>query len=129
MREQEAVRGHDELILLVDDQQQIIKTGKDVLESLGYAVMTATDGRQAVEIFKAHSQEIDLVIMDVVMPVMGGAKAAQNMRRINPDAKVIFSTGYDKTLQTDMENEVVLSKPFSIVEMSHLIRQLLTSGS
>ncbi len=59
------------------------------------------------------------------MPVMGGDKAAQHIRRINPHMKIIFSTGYDKNIQTDMINETVLSKPFSIIEMSHLVRQKL----
>ncbi len=118
--------GHGELILLVDDEQHIIKTGKEVLELLGYRALTAENGWQAVELFKAHAEEIDLCILDVVMPVMGGGEAAQSIRRINPDIKVIFSTGYDKNIQTGMEHETVLNKPFSIVEMSHLIRRHLS---
>ena len=117
--------GKGEKILLVDDQQQVIETGKKVLESLGYQVLTTTNGQKAVELFEAHAEEIDLVIMDVVMPVMGGHKAAQYIRQINPHAKIILSTGYDKDIQTDMENEAALSKPFSIERMSHLVRQNL----
>ena len=124
-QKQVVAEGKGEKILLVDDQQQVVDTGKEVLESLGYQVLTTTDGQKAVELFEARAEEIDLVILDVVMPVMGGHKAAQCIRRINPDAKIILSTGYDKEIQTDMEHETVLNKPFFIEEMSHLIRQQL----
>ncbi|MDQ6972344.1 MAG: response regulator, partial [Mariprofundaceae bacterium] len=75
--------------------------------------------------FKVRTEGIDLVILDVVMPVMGGGVAAQCIRQINPHAKIILSTGYDRDSRTDMDNEAVLSKPFSIAEMSHLIRRQL----
>jgi len=124
-QEEEVAEGHGETILLVDDQLHIIETGREVLESLGYKVLTATDGRQAVDMFKARFEEIDICIFDIVMPIMGGDKAAQSIRRINPEVKIIFSTGYDKNLQSGMEHETVLNKPFSIIEMSHLIRRQL----
>ena len=124
-QKQEVAEGHGELILLVDDQPQVIETGKEVLESFGYQVLTAIDGQQAVELFETHADEIDLIIMDVVMPVMGGHKAAQCIRQINPAAKIILATGYDENIQADLENETVLSKPFSIEKMSHLVRQKL----
>jgi len=127
VQEDAIAEGHGELIMLVDDEQHIIETGKEVLQSLGYKVLTATDGRQAVELYKAHADAIDLCIFDIVMPVMGGDAAAQQIRQIKPDVKIIFATGYDKNLQTDMQHEAVLSKPFSIAEMSQLIRQQLDS--
>jgi PAS domain S-box-containing protein len=120
-------KGHGEVILLVDDEQTVIETGKKVLEALGYQVMTAENGQQAIEIFEAHSEEIALCILDVVMPVMNGDKAAQCIRQSNPEVKVIFSTGYDKSLLTNIENEIVLNKPFSIVEMSRLVRKQIES--
>ncbi len=125
--EKEIARGHGEMILLVDDQLPIIETGKAVLESLGYRVLTASDGWQAVDIFKAHVEEIELCILDVVMPIMGGDKTAQCIRQAKPEIKVIFATGYDKSALAGMENEVVLCKPFRIKEMSHLIRIQLDS--
>jgi len=125
--DQVAAGGNGELIFLVDDQEQIISTGKDVLESLGYRVITAINGREAVATFESQQDAIKLVIMDVVMPEMSGHDAAERMRRINPHVRIIFSTGYDKTTQHDLKHETVLSKPFSIVEMSHLIRDNLSS--
>ncbi|MBN4073625.1 PAS domain S-box protein, partial [Mariprofundus ferrooxydans] len=118
--------GQGELILLADDEPHIISVGKEVLEALGYRVLTATNGQQAVELFAAHADEIDLCVFDMVMPVMGGDQAAQVLRQIKPEIKVIFSTGYDKNLQDiSMRDETVLSKPFSIAEMSRVIQQVL----
>jgi len=123
--EQEAAEGRGELILLVDDQESIIDMGQKVLASLGYKVLTATNGQQAIEMYQAHADEIDLIIMDVVMPIMGGSQATQIIRQINPQVKIIFSTGYDKGAQAHMENETVIAKPFPIIQMSYLIRQQL----
>ena len=120
------VKGQGETILLVDDDPHIVGAGKKVLESLGYRVLTATDGQQAVNIFEARPEDIDLCIVDIVMPVLGGDKAIRLIRQINPHVKVIFATGYDKKNRIDMANETVLSKPFSVIEMSHLIRKKLS---
>ncbi|MDQ6971826.1 MAG: transporter substrate-binding domain-containing protein [Mariprofundaceae bacterium] len=121
------VDGHGELILLVDDQQTLIDIGREVLTSLGYKVLTATNGQQAVETYKAHTEKIKLIIMDVIMPVMGGSQAAENIRQINPQVKIIFSTGYDKDTQSNMVNESVITKPFQIAKMSKIISQQLNA--
>jgi len=126
LSEQTEAMGHGELILLVDDDACIVETGQEVLEMLGYRVVVARDGQQAVDMFTAHREDIALIILDLVMPVMSGDKAAALIRRQSPDVKIIFSTGYDKNTQTDPGNETVLVKPFSIIEMSHLIRQQLS---
>jgi len=119
------VRAQGETILFVDDQEDILETTSEVLESMDYQVITAANGEQAVEVFKAHEAEIDLIIMDVVMPIMSGDQAAQMIRQLNPNIKIIFSTGYDKFAQLEMNHEVVISKPFSIEKMSPLIRQTI----
>jgi len=125
LKQGKLVYGHGEMILLVDDEQHIIDTGRDVLEVLGYRVMTATDGQQAVDIFEANAETIDLCIFDVVMPVMGGDVAARTIREKYPEAHIIFATGYDQHLLQGMADEAVLTKPFAIEEMSHLIREQL----
>jgi len=121
------IKGKGETILLVDDDMQIIETTSMVLESLGYQVLTATNGQLAVEAYKAHAADIALGIFDVIMPVMSGPEAVAHIRRLNPQAKVIFSTGYDKNLLADMANETVACKPFVITELSQLLRKLLES--
>ncbi|RLL48951.1 response regulator [Mariprofundus sp. EBB-1] len=123
----QASRGEGEVILLVDDHPQIIEIGSKLLESLGYQVMTATNGQKAVELFEAHVNEIDLVILDVVMPVMSGDKAAQCIRKIKSNARVIFATGYDKNMLKGMKDEDVISKPFRINDMSELVKRKLGS--
>jgi len=120
-----SVQGQGEMILFADDQKQVLETGKEVLESLGYQVRTAINGRQAVELFEAHAGEIDLCILDIIMPVMDGTKAAELVRQIKPHAKIIFSTGYDKLNRSDMAHETVISKPFPVEKLSRLIRQQL----
>ncbi len=119
------VEGHGELILLADDDEHIRETGKAVLEELGYRVLTAVDGQQAVEIFEAHAKEIDLCIFDVVMPVLDGDKAAKCIRLLDHKVKIIFATGYDKDCLDNVSHECVLAKPFSVEEMSCLVRNQL----
>jgi len=121
----EVCEGNGEMILLADDEQHILDTGKEVLESLGYRVVTARNGERAVELFAEHADTIDLCLFDIVMPVMGGDQAANRIRKMNPNMKIIFATGYDKNTQDHLVDEVVLSKPFSVVEMSQVICQQL----
>jgi len=121
----EVIHGHGEMVLLVDDDMAIIETGKEVLETLGYRVQQADNGQHAVDLYSKHGNAIDLIIMDVIMPVMGGDKAAQHIRELNPAVKIIFSTGYDHNSQHSMRGETVLNKPFSIIDMSHAIDQQL----
>jgi len=123
--------GQGELILIVDDNADVRATGKEVLQDIGYKVQEAADGLQAIEQFKAHRQEIALIIMDVVMPRMGGVKAAERIKLIDPKIKIIFATGYDKdsALNKDMPSKanVILSKPYNITQLSRSIRELLDS--
>ena len=122
---QEVVEGDGECILIVEDQEAILDMGQEVLTSLGYKVLTATNGQLAIDTYKAHADEIQLIIMDVVMPVMSGSQAARHIRQINPQVKIIFSTGYDKDTQSNMVNETIITKPFKISSLSQIIRSQL----
>jgi len=105
--------------------------GKAVLEALGYVVLEAPDGLQAVEMFAAHQHDIRLVLMDVVMPHMGGVEAAEKMHRVRSDVPVIFCTGYDKSdvlADSGVREEMVLSKPYSVETISRMIRACLSDG-
>ena len=127
----DTVSGNGELILIVDDNADVRMSIKENLIRINYTTLEATDGLEAVDIFAANSSEIALVIMDVVMPRLGGVKAVERIRKIRPDVKVIYSTGYDKdeTLKKEMpSNEyIVLSKPYSTARISQVIRTLLDS--
>jgi len=122
-------QGHGELILLVDDEPMVLEMGTDVLESLGYRVLQACDGHEAVDIFAKHQHDIALVITDIVMPNLGGIEAAQRMRQIQPNVRIIFSTGYDPdstiTKNIIAKNEVILSKPYHINTFSEAIAKAL----
>jgi len=73
-----------ESILVVDDEEILRSLMKDILENLGYGVVLASDGREAVEVYRNHQEGIDLVIVDMMMPKMGGRETFQELRRINP---------------------------------------------
>ncbi len=123
------VRGMGETILIVDDDYQVVETNRQLLTAFGYNVLEAHDGQKAVEVFKAHRDEIDLIIMDCVMPRMGGAMAASIIFKDSPEAKVIFMTGYDNEATLDEElttpNTQVIYKPCPPDKLSIAIRKEL----
>ncbi|NWF39838.1 response regulator [Mariprofundus sp. NF] len=123
-------QGHQETILLVDDDESLLEANEQLLIELGYQVMTAKNGFQAVEVYRNKIDSIDLILMDVVMPVLGGHAAAEQIRKINPEVKVLFVTGYDKTHESTCEMvsewEIVLNKPLAVDELSRAIREKLS---
>lgn len=120
--------GH-ETILVVDDDAFVLEIAREVLEDLGYQVLEACNGLEAVDVFTENQDKISLVITDVVMPKLGGIKAAEQIREIRPDMKIIFATGYDKsaTLPSKVlaSGSRILSKPYDIELMSQMIRKEL----
>ena len=118
------IDGHGEVILIVDDNDPARISLKHILESLNYKVLEASDGVEAVNLFADFKNEIELIIIDVVMPRLGGVEAVSQIRRIQPHAKVIFSTGYDKVeamKEEHLATDIVLSKPYRIKELSQSV--------
>jgi len=119
----------DETILLVDDEELIIDVGGEILKFLGYTVFLARSGKEAIEIYKEKQDTIDLVMLDMIMPDMGGGKAYDILKKINPDIKVLLSSGYSINGQAQeiMEHgcDGFIQKPFSIEQISHKIKELL----
>ena len=118
-----------ETILLVDDENMIIDVGKAMLERLGYQVVIANGGQQAIEILSKQEGVIDLVILDLIMPKMDGGKTFDHIRKIQPSMPVILSSGYAINGQA---NEIMdrgcngfIQKPFNLSELSQKIRQIL----
>jgi len=118
-----------ETILLVDDADIILDVGKEILEALGYMVFLARSGKEAIEIYKNHTEEIAMIILDIVMPGMGGAETYDRLKEINPDSKVLLSSGYSINGQA---TEILkrgcdgfIQKPFNIQKLSHKIREIL----
>lgn len=118
---EEVLNGQGETILLVDDNAMVLETGKEVLEGLGYRVLSATDGLEAVAVYASHGHDIDLLLLDMIMPRLGGIEAFKQIRSTNPEVKVIFATGYNKLSAAVQSSELqamdIISKPFSISEL------------
>ena len=118
-----------ETILLVDDEDMIIEVGKELLKQMGYKVLVAKSGKAAVELYKSNKDEIEMVILDMIMPDMGGGDTYDKLKEINPDIKALLSSGYSIDGQA---TEILkrgcdgfIQKPFNIKKMSQKIRQVL----
>ena len=118
-----------ETILFVDDEKTIIEVMRDILEALDYRVLTANNGEEAVKIYDSLKDEIDLVILDVIMPGMGGMETFEALKALNPDVKVIFSSGYslNRIAREIMDKGCMafIQKPFNIETISQKIREVL----
>ncbi len=117
-----------ETILLVDDEELVLEVGRSMLSELGYTVHVANGGKQAIAIYAAEKDRIDLVILDVVMPDMGGSETFDRLISIDPTVKVLLSTGYSKDGQAKniLERGCAgfLQKPYSLEILSQKIRQI-----
>jgi len=126
---EELLQGHGETILIADDEAEVLSMISEVLHGLGYKVITACNGRDAVEQFKRNSQSIDMALLDVVMPELSGSSAAILMREINPDLPLLFLTGYNpddrRSDMDELENYDVVAKPIRVTALSLMIRKLL----
>ncbi|MDX8404695.1 MAG: response regulator, partial [Mariprofundus sp.] len=122
-------QGQGETILLVDDEESVCITMGRVLKRLNYTVLTAANGEEALQRFKDHQHEIDLIFTDIIMPNMGGIQLAKSIRQLDADVPVIFSTGYSKDLVMTTENQLhhsaIIDKPFSFMKVSQLIRKMI----
>ena len=116
-------------VLLVDDEDTVLEVEKELLETLGYEVLTAENGKEAVEIYKKKWDNIDLVIMDMLMPNMGGGEVYDRIKEINPRVKVLLSSGYsiDEELKEILarDHDGFIQKPCTIKELSKKIRGIL----
>jgi len=118
-----------ETILLIDDEDVIIDVCKEILKALGYKVLIASGGREALEIYEKNKEKIDIVILDMIMPVMGGGETYDRMKEISPDIKVLLSSGYSINGEaTEILNRGCsgfIQKPFNMKELSRSIREIL----
>ena len=118
-------------LLIVDDEEMVLKVGVRQLERLGYSVLAAQSGREAIQCFKEHKDEIDLVILDIVMPEMGGGEVYDRMKEIDPQVKVLLSSGYSidgqagELLQRGCSG--FLQKPFDLKRLSQKVSEILNA--
>ncbi len=120
-----------ETILLVDDEELVIEAGQHMLENMGYNVLLAKNGRDALEQFMGKKDKIDLVLLDMVMPDMGGGETYNRMKKINPNVKVLLSSGYglDGEAKEILERGCngFIQKPFKMKDLSEKVREVLTA--
>jgi PAS domain S-box-containing protein len=127
--EHDSVVGGNETILLTEDEKNIrIITGL-ILERLGYNLLMAADPEEAIKLASEHSGKIDLLLSDVIMPIMNGLDLAKELKKTRPEMKKLFMSGYTANVvaMKDIVDEKInfLSKPFSREILSHKIREIL----
>ena len=119
----------EETVLLVDDEEMIIDIGTELLRLMGYHVLTAENGTQGLQLYKEKSDEIALVVLDMVMPDMTGGECFDKLRDLNPTVKVLLASGYSVDGQAskilDRGCNGFIQKPFKIAQFSKKIREIL----
>lgn len=121
-----------ETVLLVDDEEIVIGVAKQMLEKLGFSVLTATSGKEALGIFRNNKDKISLVVLDMIMPGMGAGDTCDEFQVIDPAIKVLLSSGYGVDQQT---SEVIkrgckgfIQKPFNMQGLSEKIGEILNQA-
>jgi two-component system cell cycle sensor histidine kinase/response regulator CckA len=123
------ILGGTELILFVDDQEAITQIGCELLKSLGYGVITAISGKEAIDVYSRDRLRIDLIILDMIMPGLSGGETFDQLKKINPQVKVLLSSGYSISGQArnilDRGCRGFIQKPFNLADLSKKVRQIL----
>lgn len=117
------------MILVVDDEEPIRFLAGEILESFGYRVLTAANGVEAIEIYTEKGDEIDLVILDMIMPKMGGRDTFIRLKEIDPEIRTILSTGFslDEKAQEMLDRGMMgyIQKPYQVGAMLSKVRSVL----
>ena len=123
--------GHGELILVVDDELPILEVARKTLEENGYKVLIASDGAEALAQYAEHRKEVDGILIDMVMPYLDGAATIRALRKLNPDVKIIASSGLaanDKLFEdADVGVRTFLSKPYSAEKLLRALSEILAA--
>ena len=118
-----------ETILLVDDEELIADLGKRILTQSGYRVLTANNGKEALQSYRQQKDEINLVILDMIMPMMGGKECLQELLKIDPYVKVLFASGYASGGRprdaTENGAKGFVSKPFNVQQLTRAVREAI----
>ena len=130
--EPEALPTGNERILFVDDEESLVKMAEQMLERLGYEVVTQTNPKEALTLFKADPSQFDLVITDMAMPQMAGDHLAQELMKIRGDIPVILCTGHSARIDEDRAKELVLAayvmKPLVMRDFANTVRKVLDAA-
>jgi PAS domain S-box-containing protein len=125
----QTVTGGTEKILLVDDEELILDVNRQMLEQLGYSVITANTGQAAISAYQKQATEINLVILDLIMPDMNGGAVFRRLKKNNPEINVLISSGYSIDDQAaallKQGCKGFIQKPFSIEQLANKIREVI----
>jgi len=117
-------------VLLVDDEEIILDVGSKLLRHIGYDVLFASNGQEAVEVYKKNKDSVDVVILDMIMPDMGGGETYERLKKIDPAVKVLLSSGYgiESEVKELLERgcDGFIQKPFDLAQLSQKIGGVLT---
>lgn len=120
-------------ILLVDDEDVILEVGAEMIHSLGYEVLTARSGQEALDIYSAQGHEVDLVILDLIMPDMGGGSAFDRLKEIDANVRVLLSSGYgvngEATEILERGCTSFIQKPFRLSDLADKLTEILGPSS
>lgn len=120
-------------ILVVDDEQDILMLARDIFEEYGYRIFLAANGEEACSIFREHRDEVQLILLDIIMPKMGGLEAFEQIIAIDPKVRVILSTGYSKSERAqeiiDSGGAAFIQKPYQVQQLLTLVRKILDQQS
>jgi CheY-like chemotaxis protein len=114
--------GGSETILLVDDDEFIRDLASRILTRVGYKILTASTGKEALEVYRARGHEVDMVLLDLIMPEMGGKQCLEGLLKLNPAVKVVIASGFSANVST---KEMLASQAKGFVNKPYDIRQLL----
>jgi len=123
-------QGQGELILVADDNSSVLEALSNILESVNYRVLKASDGEHAIRLFNEHAEQLDMAILDMVMPKASGMQAAKHMSSKRKDFSVVLMTGYDKQEAMLSEKDTpyqVLRKPWSLANLNDVLATSLAS--
>ncbi|MFX0062571.1 MAG: PAS domain S-box protein [Candidatus Hermodarchaeota archaeon] len=126
--EKQLILGHGESVLIVDDEDFVRVLLERLVKRFGYNAMTARDGQEALDIYQAHKDTIDVIILDLIMPKLSGKMLMEKLIEINPEVRVIISSGYsdEKPLDGILANaKAYLTKPYTAEEVVKLIKKVL----
>ncbi len=124
-------RGQGEIVLVVEDEELLLKLTTKILHDFGYVVVTANSPKEAVNLFKGHAETIDLLLTDVIMPEMNGRDLANVLLNIDPNLKCLFMSGYASTVINDLgvlaEGMQFIQKPFSTNDLAAKVHEVMKS--
>jgi CheY-like chemotaxis protein len=121
----------EETVLLIDDDEMVADVGEQILNNFGYGVVKANSGSSAIEVYRENQDRIDMVILDMILPDMGGGDTYDRLREINPGIKVLLASGYDIDHQArdllERGCDGFIQKPFNMHELVEKTREILAS--